>query len=76
MELEQVSIDIADALVAIDASRVPFKQFHAGAGPHGEPQLVRLIASDLNDRPAYAGLVETSGLQICSFVACGRSSLS
>jgi hypothetical protein len=59
MELEQLAADIGDTLAAVDASRVPFKQFQPGVGPYGEPQLVRLIASGLNSLPQYAGLVET-----------------
>jgi hypothetical protein len=40
MDLEQVVTDIADALLMIDQSAVPFKKFQAGVGPYGEPQLV------------------------------------
>lgn len=57
MELEKVTSDIADALVAIDSSGVRFKQFQPGVGPYGEPQLVRLIAAHLNALPVYDGLV-------------------
>jgi hypothetical protein len=50
--------DIANAVRAIDASGVPFKEFRPGAGPYGEPQLVKLIAhrllSDMPDR--YVGI--------------------
>lgn len=59
MELQQVVADIADALVAIDASGIPFKAFNPGVGPYGEPQLVRLIAQRLNDNKKYSGLVAT-----------------
>lgn len=59
MHLENVVEDIADALQTIDASRVPFKDFQAGVGPYGEPQLVRLIAEHLNRSPQYSPGVKT-----------------
>jgi hypothetical protein len=54
-DLEEVIIDIADALVSIDASEPPFKEFQRGVGPYGEPQLVKLIAARLNKLPRYRG---------------------
>ncbi len=59
MELEQVVADVADILVAIDSSRVPFKHFQPGVGPYGEPQLIRAVARQLNALPAYGGSVRT-----------------
>jgi hypothetical protein len=59
VELRTVATDIADALVAIDRSQVPFKQFQPGVGPYGEPQLVRKIAEHIGALPNYAGLVAT-----------------
>lgn len=59
MDLQQVSTDIANALVEIDASRVPFRSFRPGVGPYGEPQLLKLIATNLNRIPAYNGRVAT-----------------
>jgi hypothetical protein len=59
MELEEVVTDIADAVVSIDASRVPHRMFQPGVGPYGEPQLVKLIAAFLNGRPEYHGKVCT-----------------
>jgi hypothetical protein len=59
VELQEVVTDIADALKAIDASRVPFKKFQPGVGPYGEPQLVRLISSQLSGLSRYAELVAT-----------------
>jgi hypothetical protein len=50
---------IADAVAAIDLSKVPFKNFSPGVGPYGEPQLVRLVARHLNKVAQYAGAVET-----------------
>lgn len=59
MELAQIIDDVADGLVAIDASGVSFKEFQPGAGPYGEPQLVRLIADQLNRHASYEGRVAT-----------------
>jgi hypothetical protein len=59
MELRELVADIANAVAAVDRSRIPFKQFLPGVGPYGEPQLVRLIAKHLNALPQFAGLVKT-----------------
>jgi hypothetical protein len=59
MELSQVASDIAELLLDIDSSCVPFKDFAAGVGPYGEPQLVGLIRDRLNKLDAYRGLVAT-----------------
>jgi hypothetical protein len=59
MDLTRVVEDVADGLVSIDASRVPFKHFQAGVGPYGEPQVVRGIAERLNALEAYRGTVRT-----------------
>ena len=59
MQLDRVIHDVADALVDIDQSRIPFKQFQPGVGPYGEPQLVRAIAQHLNEFDAYQGAVCT-----------------
>ena len=59
VELGRVVSDIAAALVQIDTSGVPFKAFKAGVGPYGEPQVVRLIASFLNQSDAYRDRVVT-----------------
>jgi len=53
MELVEVVNDVIDSLAAIDASRVPFKSFQPGVGPYGEPQLLKLIAANLNRFPKY-----------------------
>ncbi|MBZ5696311.1 MAG: hypothetical protein LAN36_13230 [Acidobacteriia bacterium] len=55
MDLAEVVDDVVDALVTIDASRQPFKEFQPGVGPYGEPQLVKLIAAHLNRIPKYKG---------------------
>ena len=55
MQLDRVIRDVADVLVAIDQSRVPFREFRPGVGPYGEPQLVRAIAQRLNEFGAYRG---------------------
>jgi hypothetical protein len=59
MELPQVMSDVADVLMAVDSSRVPFKTFRAGVGPYGEPQLLQLIKDRLNVLNAYRGRVVT-----------------
>jgi hypothetical protein len=60
MNLERVITDIADALKVIDTSGLTFKDFHAGVGPYGEPQLVKLIAEHLSRSPQYAQRVKTT----------------
>src|SRR5690349_11010670 len=59
MELHQVISEIADILLSIDSSGVPFKEFQPGVGPYGEPQLLSAVAARLNDKPTYRGRVET-----------------
>jgi len=53
MDLNLVVVHVANALVTIDSSQVPFKQFRPGVGPYGEPQLLKLIVKHLNDLPEY-----------------------
>lgn len=50
--------EIANAIVDIDRSEPPHKSFRAGAGPFGEPQLVRMIANRLDKLTVYKGLIE------------------
>jgi hypothetical protein len=45
--MQQLVDDIADAIRTVDCSGIPFKQFQPGAGPYGEPQFTKLIASHL-----------------------------
>jgi hypothetical protein len=59
MDLESVLLDIAEALLRVDASGVPFRSFRPGVGPYGEPQLLKLIAAHLNRLPKYEGGVTT-----------------
>ena len=49
LTLHSVVENIADALVVVDASRLPFRGFLAGVGPYGEPQLLKLVAAHLNN---------------------------
>lgn len=56
MELQPVIADVADALVTLDCSGVPFKHFKCGVGPYGEPQMVGSVARYLNERARYQGL--------------------
>ncbi len=59
IQLPTVVDDIANSIVAVDRSRTPFKQFQPGAGPYGEPQLVRAIVDRLNQTTVYAGRTKT-----------------
>jgi hypothetical protein len=59
MDLEEILADIANAIVRVDSSRLPFRSFRPGVGPYGEPQLVRLIAGYLNELPQYHGSART-----------------
>jgi hypothetical protein len=59
LELEQVVSDVGDALVSVDQCGVPFKQFQAGVGPYGEPQLLAAVAEHLNTLPVYDRAVRT-----------------
>lgn len=59
MELAEVIEDIADCIVAIDSSGIPFRSYRAGVGPYGEPQLVKSICLYLNDLPKYSGQIQT-----------------
>src|SRR5690349_16135902 len=56
--MHQLVQDIADAIRAIDSRGIPFKQFRPGAGPYGEPQLVKLIAKHLSSEQPdrYSGI--------------------
>jgi hypothetical protein len=45
--MQQLVDDIAEAIRQIDGCGVPFKSFRPGAGPYGEPQLTKLLASQL-----------------------------
>lgn len=65
MELQQVALDIGEALVAIDGCGIGFKQFRPGVGPYGEPQLLRAVAEHLNALPMYAGEVLTKRTRTC-----------
>lgn len=53
---QQLTDNIADALVSLDNSRVPFKEFQPGVGPYGEPQLVKHVAKYLSNLAAYRGM--------------------
>jgi len=59
VEFERLIADVAAALVSIDRSGVPFKQFQCGVGPYGEPQLLGAVAQHLNTLPKYKGAVKT-----------------
>jgi hypothetical protein len=57
MGLDDLVVDISNALLQVDASRVAFRSFRPGVGPYGEPQLLKLIAAKLNQLPKYNGRV-------------------
>jgi hypothetical protein len=59
MELGQLVTQIANAIVQVDNSRVPFRTFQPGVGPYGEPQVVKSIAMYLNNIPELKGTVLT-----------------
>jgi len=59
LQLRTLVDDIADSIVAVDQSKVSFKQFQPGVGPYGEPQLVRAIVERLNRKALYAGRTKT-----------------
>lgn len=59
MNLEDIVPEIANSIIQIDRSLQPFRAFQPGAGPYGEPQLVKLIATYLNELPAFRGTVFT-----------------
>jgi len=70
--VDQLLSDIADACVAVDSSGVPFRGFHPGVGPYGEPQLVKLLANHLNTLPTYSGRAmckRTPDLLLCGLWA-------
>jgi len=55
MDLQSIITDVANALLEVDKSRIPFRAFQPGVGPYGEPQLLKLIAQHLNRVPRYEG---------------------
>jgi hypothetical protein len=55
VKLQELINDIADALLAIDSSSVPFKSYQPGVGPYGEPQLLTEVARRLDALPSYGG---------------------
>jgi hypothetical protein len=59
MDLFDLIGKVANAIIFIDQSRAPFRSFQPGVGPYGEPQLLKLIASHLNNIPQLNGRVGT-----------------
>jgi hypothetical protein len=59
LELSQFVSDVSEALVQIDASGTCFKEFKPGVGPYGEPQLVKLVSTKLNEQFGYSGRAVT-----------------
>ena len=59
IQLEEVANDVLGAILQVDTSAEPFKDFQPGVGPYGEPQLVKRISGHLNLLPRYEGSVQT-----------------
>jgi len=59
MDLQEIVLDVMRAILQVDTSGVPFRSFQPGVGPYGEPQLLKLIATYLNQLPKYQGSVVT-----------------
>ena len=64
MDLVETIADATNALAAIDASSIPFKNFQPGVGPYDEPQSLKLITQHLNNLPKYKRRVITPNLLI------------
>ena len=59
LSLNYLISNIADALLSIDKSGIPFRKYQPGVGPYGEPQVLKRIAEYLNNQPATRKLVQT-----------------
>jgi hypothetical protein len=59
LELDDLVADAADAIFRADARREAFRKSQPGIGPFGEPQLVKLIADELNQDRKYEGKART-----------------
>ncbi len=59
--MQELVTDIGQAIRTVDESGLPFKAFKPGAGPYGEPQLVKLIKEQLATR--FNG--RYNGIQTC-----------
>ena len=53
IDLKQIANDVANALVEVDESCVPFRSFAPGVGPYGQPQLLKLIRDYLRKHTNY-----------------------
>ncbi len=59
ISLAELVSDITDAAVSLDSSRECFRGYRPGIGPYGEPQLVKRIATYLNQLPRYDSSAQT-----------------
>lgn len=59
LELNDLVADTADAIFRADSRREKFREFQPGIGPFGEPQLVKIIADELNRDQKYEGKART-----------------
>lgn len=57
--MQDLISEFTDARVRIDISGERFRAFQSGVGPFGEPQLVKHIATHLNQLPKYDRTVRT-----------------
>lgn len=67
MELDEITARIADILKEFDSERPVFKNFRAGIGPYGEPQLVREISERLRAAGFDASTHRTPDLKLEEF---------
>ncbi len=60
MNLEELLSYFGEAIKDLDASGIPHKEFKPGAGPYGEPQLVRACVRFLSEKyPLIFGQMQT-----------------
>ena len=59
LRLETVVKEIANALVIVDRSRVPYTKYQPGVGPYAEPTLIKRISKIMNSDSSLKGLVKT-----------------
>jgi len=57
--MQEIIRDIADALVSIDSSRIPYHNYKPGVGPYSEPTLIKKVRDILNENKKYFNLVQT-----------------
>ena len=63
MELNEIVHDVAEVLKQYDSEKPVHKSFKPGIGPFGEPQLLNIISTCLNDLGKYQ--TQTKRARIC-----------